>query len=272
MKASVSNLKDLTVRGYRIRDGHRHQTLAAYRKIYERDQSAPLSRTVTDRDQRHFLPAELLAADKTGALYWTCAAKRKRPSAWTACLAEPWSQACISLRWKAVSVIRCWRRTGCLAVPSENGGRRSSWEKEASYAAQAVVQVTDLGVLHKKTADTMFAYVYSLSTGKAVEKRRSNCWMRTAPFWLPFRGARFRDFAHGRDERKGRLCSRPVRGGQLPEPPGGLAGAGEDVVLWREDAALRMGSPGAESRHYRGNEGVHVFGQEPVPPGGDHAF
>ena len=29
LKASVSNLKDLTVRGYRIRDGHRHQTLAA---------------------------------------------------------------------------------------------------------------------------------------------------------------------------------------------------------------------------------------------------
>ena len=41
LKASVSSLKDLTVRGYRIRDGHRHQTLAAYRKIYERDQSAP---------------------------------------------------------------------------------------------------------------------------------------------------------------------------------------------------------------------------------------
>lgn len=30
LKASVSNLKDLTVRGYRIRAGHRHQTLAAY--------------------------------------------------------------------------------------------------------------------------------------------------------------------------------------------------------------------------------------------------
>ena len=39
---------DVYKRQYRIRDGHRHQTLAAYRKIYERDQSVPLSRTVTE--------------------------------------------------------------------------------------------------------------------------------------------------------------------------------------------------------------------------------
>ena len=170
LKASVSNLKDLTVRGYRIRDGHRHQTLAAYRKIYERDQSAPLSRTVTDRDQRHFLPAELLAADKTGALILDVRGKTEAAISLDGLFGgavEP-GMYFIEVEGRVSDpVLEAYRLFG---VPSENGGRRKFDGKEASYAAQAVVQVTDLGVLHKKTADTMFAYVYSLSTGKAVEK------------------------------------------------------------------------------------------------------
>lgn len=170
LKASVSNLKDLTVRGYRIRDGHRCRTLAAYRKIYERNRSAPLSHTVTDRDRRHFLPAELLVADKTGALTLDVRGETEAAiSLDDLCggAAEPGMYFIEVEGGVSDPVVEAYRLFG---APSEDGGRRNFDRKEASYAAQAVVQVTDLGVLHKKTAANMFAYVYSLSTGKAVEK------------------------------------------------------------------------------------------------------
>lgn len=170
LKASVVNLKDLTVRGYRIRDGYRHRTLASYRKIYDRDQSAPLSRTVTDRDQRHFLPAELLAADKTGVLTLDVRGRTEAPISLDALFGgevEP-GMYFIEVEGRVSDpVLEAYRLFG---VPAENGERREFDGKEASYAAQAVVQVTDLGILHKKTAAGMFVYVYSLSTGKAVEK------------------------------------------------------------------------------------------------------
>lgn len=170
LKASVSNLKDLTVRGYRIRDGYQHQTMAAYRKIYERDREAPLARTVTDSDQRHFLPAELLAVDKKGELSLDVRDKTEASISLDGLFGgsvEP-GMYFIEMEGRVSDpVLEAYRLFG---APSENGGRRNFSRDEASYAVQAVVQVTDLGVLHKKTADDMFVYVYSLATGKAAEK------------------------------------------------------------------------------------------------------
>lgn len=170
LKASISNLKDLTVRGYRIRDGYQHQTMAAYRKIYERNQAAPLGRTVTDRDQRHFLPAELLAADKRGELALDVRGKTEMSIGLDALFGgavEP-GMYFIEVEGRVSDpVLKAYQLFG---APAENGSRKNFDRKEASYAVQAVVQVTDLGVLHKKTANDMFVYVYSLATGKAVEK------------------------------------------------------------------------------------------------------
>lgn len=170
LKASVSNLRDLTVRGYRIRDGYQHQTMAAYRKIYERDRGAPLSRTVTDLDRRHFLPAELLAADKKGALTLDVRDKTEASIGLDGLFGgavEP-GMYFIEVEGRVSDpVLEAYKLFG---APSENGGRREFSRDEASYAVQALVQVTDMGVLHKKTADDMFVYVYSLATGKAAEK------------------------------------------------------------------------------------------------------
>ncbi len=77
LKASVSNLKDLTVRGYRIREDAQHRTLTAYKKIYERDQAAPLPRTVTDKDDRHFSSCRTPFRRQKGNDEGGCAARRK---------------------------------------------------------------------------------------------------------------------------------------------------------------------------------------------------
>lgn len=170
LKASVNGLKDLTVRGYRIRDGFQHQTLAAYRKIYERDQAAPLDRTVTDRDRRRFLPVELLAADQKGELVLDVHGKTEAAIGMDGLFGgsvEP-GMYFIEVEGRVSDpVLEAYKLFG---APSENGPKKHFDGKDASYAVQAIVQVTDLGVLHKKTADDIFVYVYSLSTGKAVEK------------------------------------------------------------------------------------------------------
>lgn len=170
LKASLSNLKDLTVRGYRIKEGYQQQTLAAYRKIYERDQAADLARTVTDDDQRHFLPAELLAADKEGVLTLDVRGKTETAIALDSLFGgtvEPGMYFIEVEGHVSDPVLEAYKLFG---APSENGSRKNFDREEASYGVQAVVQVTDLGVLHKKTANDIFVYVYSLSSGKAVEK------------------------------------------------------------------------------------------------------
>lgn len=170
LKASVSHLKDLTVRGSRIRDGFQHQTLAAYRKIYERVQEKSAPRTVTDADERHFLPVELLAADGKGELSLDVRDKSEVVIGLDELFGkavEPGMYFIEAEGRVSDPVLEAYKLFG---APGEDGTRRNFSGKEASYAVQAVVQVTDLGVLHKKTPNDLFAYVYSLATGKAVEK------------------------------------------------------------------------------------------------------
>lgn len=170
LKASITHLKDLSVRGYRIRDGYRHQTLAAYKKIYEREQTTPLPRTVTDRDARHFLPAELLAADRKGTLSLDVLDKKEAVIGLDDLFggkAEP-GMYFIEVEGRVSDpVVAAYRLFG---APSEDGSGKHFDRNEASYAVQALVQLTDLGVLHKKTADDLFVYVYSLATGKAAQE------------------------------------------------------------------------------------------------------
>lgn len=168
LKVSCGNLKDLIVRGYRIRDDHRHQTFTAYRKIYERNQSAPLQRTVTDRDDRHFLPTELLCADGRGTLPVDVRGKTGVDVGLDAIFGtkvEP-GMYFIEVEGRVSdSVLAAYKMFG---VTMNDDSKREFDGDQASFAAQAVVQVTNMGVLHKKTQDELFLYVYSLSTGKAL--------------------------------------------------------------------------------------------------------
>lgn len=169
LKASVRNLKELAVRGYRIREDARHQTLAAYKKIYERDQAAPLARTVTDKDDRHFLPVELLSADRKEVMRVDVCGKTEAVISLDDLFggrAEPGMYFLEVEGRVSDPVLAAFKLFG---VPGPDGNRKEfNAEKQAAYAVQAIVQVTDLGVLHKKTADDMFVYVYSLATGKAA--------------------------------------------------------------------------------------------------------
>ncbi len=171
LKASVSNLKDLTVRGYRIREDAQHRTLTAYKKIYERDQAAPLPRTVTDKDDRHFLPAELLSADRKEMMKVDVRGKTEAVIGLDELFggkADPGMYFIEVEGQVSDPVLAAYKLFG---VPGPDGTRKEfNKEKQAAYAVQAVVQVTDLGVLHKTTADDMFVYGYSLATGKAAEK------------------------------------------------------------------------------------------------------
>lgn len=169
LTASFCNLKDLVVRGYRIRDGYQHQTFSAYNKIYERNQSAPLSKTISDKDVNHFLPAELLATDGRGVLNVGVDGKTKEDIGMDAIFGSQVKPGMYFIEVEgrvSAPVLSAYKRFG---VHMPNRDQRQDFDKDqASYAVQAVVQVTDLGVLYKKTSHDIFVYAYSLATGKAV--------------------------------------------------------------------------------------------------------
>ncbi len=159
MKASIESMQKLTVRGFRIAPEFRHRTLEAYRKIYQQDSETSLPATATDKADRNLVQAELLMADKTGQLVMDVKGKREAALNLDELFGAKMAPGMYFIEVEAR-----------VSAAAEKAMRlfNDYYGMNPSYAAQSLVQVTDLGLLHKKTPDSLFAYVYSLSTGKAL--------------------------------------------------------------------------------------------------------
>ncbi len=160
LKAEVESMKDLQVRGYRIRDEFTCRTYDAYRKIYQEDTDTGLPSTATDKAKRHLLQSELLVADQTGNL--TVDVKGKTEAAIN--LDELFGGKKLTPGMYFIEVEAHASEAAEKALRMFNDYRGDT----PSYVTQSLVQVTDLGLLHKKSPDTMFIYAYSLATGKSV--------------------------------------------------------------------------------------------------------
>ncbi len=161
MKAAVESMQTMTVRGFRIKPEARRHTYEAYRKIYVRDDETSLPDSATDKAGPHLLQAALLSADKTGQLEVDVKGKRE-----AALSLDELFGAKVAPGMYFIEVEARVSAAAEKAMRLFNDYRGLN----PSYAAQSLVQVTDLGLLHKKTSDSLFAYVYSLSTGKALNR------------------------------------------------------------------------------------------------------
>ncbi len=160
LKADVESMKDLSVRGYRIRDAFACRTYDAYRKIYQRNTETGLPRTATDKAERHLLQSELLVADQTGNL--TIDVKGKKEASISLDTLFGGNKLTPGMYFIEVEAHASEAAEKALRMFNDYSGNTPS------YVTQSLVQVTDLGLLHKKSPDALFVYAYSLSTGKSV--------------------------------------------------------------------------------------------------------
>lgn len=162
---NTTQIDKLTIRGYKIREGHRRQTLNAYKKIYE-GRTDLLPATATDRNQPIFLPTEMLVADENATLELPVTdrvtnipldkvfKKKVEPGMYFIEIEGAVNEA----------NIRSYKKFGII-----NGNDIEYFnQNDASYATQSLVQVTDIGLLKKQSGHHHFFYTYSLSSGKAI--------------------------------------------------------------------------------------------------------
>ncbi len=162
---NTTQIDKLIIRGFKIREGHRRQTLNAYNKIYEGHTNL-LPATATDRNQPIFLPTEMLVADENATLEVPVTdrftnisldklfKKKVEPGMYFIEIEGTINEA----------NIRSYKKFG---VTIDNNVE-DFYQDDASYATQSLVQVTDIGLLKKQSGHHHFFYIYSLSSGKAI--------------------------------------------------------------------------------------------------------
>lgn len=160
------NIDSISISTKRVFPAYGAKTLAAYEKYYE--ERGGSTADISSRLRMKFLPMDLLPTDKDVAIKkWETKGKSKLTLTMDEIWGEKVEPGMYLIEAKgdvSDSVLRGYHRFGLVL----DSGKKGFYGDSASFGTQALLQVTDIGVMWKNSGAHLFVYAYSLGTGETI--------------------------------------------------------------------------------------------------------
>lgn len=168
LRISLNNIDKVHVLGKRIASNYGIKTLEAYSTYYER--STYDEATASQKQNRKFVPFEMLATqEETTELSLDTKGKKEQALTLDELFKKNVEPGMYFIEVQgnvSDGVLEGYKRFG---LKNDEGEKSDFYGNSARFAAQTLVQVTDLGLLWKIGGKQLSGYAYSLSSGQPLE-------------------------------------------------------------------------------------------------------
>lgn len=168
LRISLNNMDKIQVMGKKIAGNYGVKTLEAYATYYESNRSE--DKTASQKLRKKFVPFEMLATQaETGEKSLDVKGRKEQVLTLDELFGKQVEPGMYFIEVQgsvSESVLEGYKRFG---LRNDDGEKTDFYGDSARFAAQTLLQVTDLGLLWKTGGKQLMGYAYALSSGQPLE-------------------------------------------------------------------------------------------------------